>query len=29
LSSPKNAERLARGIAEYEKGGGEEKGLLE
>lgn len=28
LSSPKNAERLQRGIEEYEKGGGEEKGLL-
>ncbi|MEO9257736.1 MAG: type II toxin-antitoxin system prevent-host-death family antitoxin [Crocinitomicaceae bacterium] len=29
LSSPKNAERLARGIDEYEKGGGEEKALIE
>lgn len=28
LSSPKNAERLQRGIEEYEKGGGEEKSLL-
>lgn len=28
LSSPKNAERLLRGIEEYEKGGGEEKELL-
>lgn len=28
LSSPKNAERLMRGIKEYEKGGGEVKELL-
>jgi antitoxin YefM len=29
LSSPKNAERLMKGIEEYEKGGGENKGLIE
>lgn len=29
LSSPKNAERLARGIKEYEEGKGLEKHLLE
>lgn len=29
LSSPKNAERLLKGIKEYETGGGEEKGLIE
>jgi len=28
LSSPKNAERLLKGIQEYENGGGEEKELL-
>ncbi|MDG1333049.1 MAG: type II toxin-antitoxin system prevent-host-death family antitoxin [Crocinitomicaceae bacterium] len=29
LGSPKNAERLLKGIEEFEKGGGEEKGLIE
>lgn len=29
LGSPKNAERLMKGIEEYENGGGTEKGLLE
>ncbi|MGB3589145.1 MAG: type II toxin-antitoxin system prevent-host-death family antitoxin [Tunicatimonas sp.] len=29
LSSPKNAERLARGIKEYEEGQGIERGLLD
>jgi antitoxin YefM len=29
LKSPKNAERLLKGIEEYEKGLGEEKNLLE
>ncbi len=29
LSSPKNAERLLKGIEEYKKGGGEEKELIE
>lgn len=29
LSSPKNAERLLKGIEEYESGGGQEKELLE
>ncbi len=28
LSSPKNAERLQRGIEEFEKGGGEERDFL-
>lgn len=29
LSSPKNAQRLKDSIDEYQKGGGQEKGLLE
>jgi antitoxin YefM len=29
LKSPKNAERLLKGIEEYEKGLGEEKELIE
>ena len=29
LSSPRNADRLLKGIEEYENGGGEEKGLIE
>ncbi len=29
LSSPKNAERLLRGIKEFERGGGKERSLIE
>lgn len=29
LGNPKNAERLLKGIEEYEKGGGEQKELIE